>query len=232
MRISRLRHKNRNFSGNFLGILCATAIFTAIFANFYKPKAEKISQQGEKNFTINFSQIIPPDPKPREKKPEKITKTPEKTIQIHKPIAKKLQEIQEPKNPPKKELAPRKTPPDPKQRENLTPRPQTNQQNPPQKSIREKISGVSDEFLQKIREAIATVNKYPKRARVRGLTGIVVVEFFLHPDGKISSLKITKTDASEILQNAAIRAVQDAVENFSRPKNVVKITAPLEYVIQ
>jgi TonB family protein len=58
---------------------------------------------------------------------------------------------------------------------------------------------------------------YPDQARRQGLTGRVLVEFQIDRHGKAFSGKILGADAAEILQEAALVAIERFTFNVSKP---------------
>lgn len=64
---------------------------------------------------------------------------------------------------------------------------------------------------------------------MRGLEGEVMVEFILNSDGSLEGLKILQSNASEILNKTALKAVSEAHKNFPTPKQKVRIKVPIIY---
>ena len=204
-----------------IGFLCASALYLGIFSLFFEFFERKVivQENGTESITIKvasfnnggdqtrFSQSPPKSKTPRKKKPKK---QPTKTL-----IPQDSQE--KPPAPPKQE----KTHQNP-QNSNIT-------QEGAQAQSLAYNQGISDEFLSKIRLAIANHNPYPRIARMRGLEGEVMVEFVLNIDGSLEGLKILQSNASEILNKTALKAVSEAHKNFPTPKQKVRIKVPIIY---
>ena len=92
--------------------------------------------------------------------------------------------------------------------------------------------GVNDEFLSQIHHAISNHNSYPRIARMRKMEGKVVLEFILEIDGRIEGVKIVTSDASEILNKNALRALYKASKDFPAPLKKVRIKVPVVYRLQ
>ncbi|MGV1099489.1 energy transducer TonB [Thiovibrio sp. JS02] len=66
------------------------------------------------------------------------------------------------------------------------------------------------QYLQLVRERIASCKKYPPLARRRQLEGRVGIRFLLAGTGGAQEIRVSASSGQEILDRAAIRAVQDA----------------------
>lgn len=58
---------------------------------------------------------------------------------------------------------------------------------------------------------------YPQQAKAQGLTGRVLVEFHIDRDGKVVSPQILAADADEMLQKAALAALETVTYDISQP---------------
>jgi len=65
-------------------------------------------------------------------------------------------------------------------------------------------------YLQLVRERIANCKKYPSLARRRHLQGRVGVRFLLAGTGEAREISVSASSGQEILDRAALKAVQDA----------------------
>lgn len=204
-----------------IGFLCASTLYLGVFSLFFDFERKVIVQEnGTQSITIKvasfnnggeqtrFSQSPPKSKTPRKKRPKK---QPTKT-----PIPQEIQE--EPPAPPKQETPQQQNP----QSSNIT-------QEGAQAQSLAYNQGISDEFLAQIRLSIANHNPYPRIARMRGLEGEVMVEFILNSDGSLEGLKILQSNASEILNKTALKAVSEAHKNFPTPKQKVRIKVPIIY---
>lgn len=89
--------------------------------------------------------------------------------------------------------------------------------------------GLSDEFLSRVHHAISNYNSYPRMARMRRMQGEVVLEFILEVDGKFHGLKIIKSNAGDILNKSALKALSRASKDFPLPPKRVRIKVPIVY---
>jgi TonB family protein len=71
-------------------------------------------------------------------------------------------------------------------------------------------------YLQHIRERISRYKKYPPMARRRQLEGRVGIRFLLSVTGEVQRLAISRSSGEELLDQAALKAVQDG-SPFPRP---------------
>ncbi|MBK5101210.1 MAG: energy transducer TonB, partial [Desulfobacteraceae bacterium] len=65
-------------------------------------------------------------------------------------------------------------------------------------------------YLEMVRLKIETHKRYPKIARVRQIEGSVTIYFIITPAGDAKSARVVKSSAFKILDQAALRAVEDA----------------------
>ncbi len=68
-------------------------------------------------------------------------------------------------------------------------------------------------------EKIGNLN-YPEKARKKKLTGSLLIEVNLHPDGKLSSIRLLKSSGKKVLDDAAVRIVKLAAP-FARVPDAV-----------
>lgn len=71
-------------------------------------------------------------------------------------------------------------------------------------------------YLQHVRERISRYKKYPPLARRRQLEGRVGIRFLLSATGEVQQLAISRSSGQELLDQAALKAVQDG-SPFPRP---------------
>lgn len=72
------------------------------------------------------------------------------------------------------------------------------------------------QYLRQVRERIGSCKKYPFIARKRALEGEVGVRFLLTETGEAQRLVVSRSSGQEILDRAALRAVEDGAP-FPRP---------------
>jgi protein TonB len=94
-----------------------------------------------------------------------------------------------------------------------------------QKTVNEKYI---ENNLQKIAALIQDNLYYPRRARMRGIEGIVVVRFVLHKDATVTQITTTKS-SSGILARAAIRTIAELSGKFPQPIKDLVIRVPINY---
>ena len=64
-------------------------------------------------------------------------------------------------------------------------------------------------YQEAIREHIEHHKSFPSQARQKGWEGSVSVRFLLHRDGRVEQIKVTRSSAIALLDEAAIRAVRE-----------------------
>jgi len=69
---------------------------------------------------------------------------------------------------------------------------------------------------------------YPRRARKRGIEGVVQVRFTLNKDATISNVKVLQSDF-DILANAALKTIKELDGVLPKPDEVLTLTIPIEY---
>ncbi len=88
-------------------------------------------------------------------------------------------------------------------------------------------------YLASVRRKIERLWGYPAEARARGVTGELLVGFTILNDGRLSRLDLVKTSGSSILDEAALRAIQQAAPYAPFPKQIdldrLHITASFLY---
>lgn len=225
--LSSLRKKTS--SPLFIGFACASSLYLGIYLLCFS-QSEKISlkQEGNSRFTLSIKAFQPQS--------QKSSQTPKNTQNPKPSTPPKAPKVQKPLPAPK----PTKTTPSaPKPLESSptsatspsTPQPQSLQDKSPQGSVETLAfnQGISDDFLSKIHSLISSHNPYPKMARRQRLEGEVIVEFILEKSGEMSEVKIIKSNAKEILQRSALKALHTASRYFPLPQRRVKIRVPILY---
>jgi len=69
---------------------------------------------------------------------------------------------------------------------------------------------------------------YPRKARKRGIEGVVVVRFYLKMDGSVESVKIISSQQN-ILSRAALKTIKELSGEFPKPIENLTITLPIHY---
>lgn len=225
-------------SPHTLGFLLALCVYLSLaFYLFHTPRAKQISMEGNHRFTLSLQNLEPMPKQPSQNKlmPPKQTSQPKQPTSPKK-VAKPKQ-IAQPKT--QKELPqPTPLPPQNKSQElspALSPLPATSQAPILGENTQEskaKSEGISHHFLSTIHSLIASHNPYPQRARRQRLEGEVVIEFILEISGELTEVKIISTNAKEILQKSALKALYQASKHFPLPSKRLKIQVPILYKLQ
>lgn len=94
------------------------------------------------------------------------------------------------------------------------------------------------EFIQNNLDKIGEITQnelnligYPELAGRMGQQGINVMEFYLHPNGRISNLRIIKSADSSQLDATSLQTVEQAYRHYPRPKEKTKIRIYVTYRI-
>jgi len=88
-------------------------------------------------------------------------------------------------------------------------------------------------YKSRLRQLIESQKKYPRRAKRRGLQGVVKVSFVIMANGTVSQIQIVKSSGSRILDNAAKNTVKKISRRLPFPKEIKKthwkFSLPLSY---
>ena len=87
------------------------------------------------------------------------------------------------------------------------------------------------ENINKISELIRENLYYPRRARKRGIEGIVVVTFVLHKDARVTDVHILSANRA-ILGRAAVRTIEELSGKFPKPHEAITLKVPINYVLE
>ncbi len=83
----------------------------------------------------------------------------------------------------------------------------------------------------KITQKYLYIRGYPEFAVKTRQEGVNIVEFYLHPNGDISDLKIIKSSSYEILDKNSLETILAAYKDYPRPKEKTKIRIFVQYKI-
>jgi len=72
---------------------------------------------------------------------------------------------------------------------------------------------------------------YPRRARKRGITGVVLVKFSIDINGEVDSVKVEKS-SNDILSRAAIKTIENLSGEFPKPKEKLVLSVPINYELK
>jgi protein TonB len=88
-------------------------------------------------------------------------------------------------------------------------------------------------YLQKNLKNIGRITqkylKYPRIAIRTGQQGMNIVEFFLHPNGDISDLKLSNSSGYTSLDKNTIETIEIAYKDYPRPKTKTKVKIYVYY---
>lgn len=73
--------------------------------------------------------------------------------------------------------------------------------------------------------------EYPHISLRTGQSGVNVVEFYLHPNGDISELKLLDNSGYTALDTNSIETIEVAYKDYPRPKEITKIKIYVKYIL-
>ncbi|MDD5716986.1 MAG: TonB family protein [Sulfuricurvum sp.] len=89
-----------------------------------------------------------------------------------------------------------------------------------------------EENLGKIRTLLAQNLVYPKNARRLNQQGDILVTFTLHPSGEVSHIVIAESSSFDLLDEAALRLIEQSAPQFPKPQKNVTISLPIGYKLR
>lgn len=206
---------------SFVGFLSAFCLYCAggiVFFDVWSHRVQNLKQEGEHKLTLRLTDFVEQSHTAEQNKPIKYSKS-QKVLKESrhnkrsKHIASKIHHPIQDKASVEEEL--------------LLQKPTQDIQNSVQ--TLQYNEGVSNEFLAKIYQAISSHNIYPRIARMRQIEGEVVLEFILNIHGEVEDAKVLQSNAAEILQKSALKALYEASKDFPSPKQKVRIKVPIIY---
>ena len=90
---------------------------------------------------------------------------------------------------------------------------------------------INDAFLSAVKSTVEKSLVYPRRARSKGIEGVVTLQFSISVAGQLEELTVYRSSGNGILDNAAIRAVKKAQSSWPRPTRSVRLRFPIEFRI-
>lgn len=91
------------------------------------------------------------------------------------------------------------------------------------------------EYIDNHKNLIAQLLKenlyYPRSARKRGITGAVIVKFFLSKNSLVHSIQILSSK-SDILSRGAIKTITNLSGKFPAPKDDITLIVPIKYSLK
>ena len=88
-----------------------------------------------------------------------------------------------------------------------------------------------DAFLSAVKSTVEKSLVYPRRARSKGIEGIVTLQFSINLAGDLEELTVYRSSGNGILDNSAVRAVRKAQSSWPRPTRSVRLRFPIEFRI-
>jgi len=88
-----------------------------------------------------------------------------------------------------------------------------------------------DENLQKISQLLSDNLYYPRRARKRGIEGVVNVDFTLSTEAVVSEINVVSS-GSDILSRAAIKTLEELSGEFPHPRETLRLSVPINYSLK
>ena len=100
----------------------------------------------------------------------------------------------------------------------------------PKQEISHQVDYLTKNLL-KIRELIQENLYYPRRARKRGIEGVVVIRFKLSSKAIVSDIEIVSSK-KEVLSRAAIKTIESLSSKFPKPKEEITLKIPISYTLK
>jgi TonB family protein len=85
--------------------------------------------------------------------------------------------------------------------------------------------------IQAITQHYLTMRGYPPFAAQQRMQGVNVVEFYLHPNGDITDLKVIASSGFDVLDDNSLDTIKTAYKDYPRPKEKTKIRFYIHYRI-
>ncbi|WP_332444620.1 TonB family protein [Wolinella succinogenes] len=102
----------------------------------------------------------------------------------------------------------------------------------------EEFFGLGEEEQEFLEDNLRTIGaitqrylKYPSIAGQLGQEGINAVEFYLHPNGDISDLRLIRSVGYTLLDKNSLKTIEVAYKDYPRPKTKTKIRIKVYYKI-
>jgi TonB family protein len=99
----------------------------------------------------------------------------------------------------------------------------------------ERLSPEEKKFIKENLDSIGKITekylRYPEMAGKMGQQGTSVVEFYLHPNGDISDLKVLDSSGYKMLDKNSIETIEIAYKDYPRPTTKTKIRMFVGYSI-
>lgn len=226
---------HRETSSFFLTALIVTLI-ALVCGDFYK-STHHFSQKGNAPITLKILPKMqkpttqPPAPKKPQPKVTKATrpkKAPKPTTQKQikqENAPQKAQAIQQTQEVQKQEVQKQES-----TQAQDTPKPQESEISTESQESIELIASVQGEHFElyeKVHSALLKNVFYPKRARYKRLSGIVILEFVLEKNGEISQERVIQSSGYALLDESALKALSNT--QFPTTPKRYRFRVPLRY---
>lgn len=103
----------------------------------------------------------------------------------------------------------------------------------PPKPAQRNNKKAEQQYKSRLHHLIAKQKKYPARAKRRHEEGTVTISFVIYADGSINNLKVVQSSGSQILDQAALRAIKKISNRLPFPTEINRkqwqFTLPLVY---
>ena len=86
-------------------------------------------------------------------------------------------------------------------------------------------------YLEMVRLRIERYKRYPQIARAKNIEGSVTIRFVITPEGAVREVEVAKRSGNKTLDQAALKAVQDAAPFPKPPGHLFEGKVPLELTI-
>ena len=83
--------------------------------------------------------------------------------------------------------------------------------------------------IQAITQHYLTMRGYPPFAVQQRMQGVNIVEFYLHPNGDISNLKVISSSGFDVLDDNSLDTIKTAYKDYPRPQEKTKIRFYIHY---
>jgi len=155
----------------------------------------------------------PPQPPKRKPRPRNLARHVDKVVEGEGPRVAELTEAEVGEYAETQEVEPEPTPPPQQQPPPAAPLPKPAPA-PAPKVDRVKVAR---QFLQRVRNAIASAKRYPFRAQRMGISGSVAVSLVIQPNCHFSGVRVRRSSGHHVLDQAALATVRGLSGRLARP---------------
>jgi len=101
-----------------------------------------------------------------------------------------------------------------------------------QSEITRTVQSIDLQKIEVIREIISKSIRYPRRAVILGLEGRVELTFTITETGEVKDIRILKSSGYEILDRAALEALNRSQDKFPNVNRDLRVTVPLNFTLR